>query len=89
NRLIITKSLGRVVRCNLHSSHQGQVRTKGRACQVVFWPGLNNDVNAALHITKEPMMSEPVPDLPFQNVSAILFKHCGFQYPVNADCLSG
>lgn len=99
-RLVIPRCMRKMVLQDLHSSHQGQERTKRRARQVVFWPGLNNDVNTILQYCeqcrehqasqpKEPMMSEPVPDLPFQNVSSDLFEHCGYQYLVYVDRLSG
>ncbi|TRY77371.1 hypothetical protein TCAL_13405, partial [Tigriopus californicus] len=98
-RLVIPRCMRKMVLQDLHSSHQGQERTKRRARQVVFWPNLNNDVNTTLQHReqrrehqscqrKEPIMSEPIPDLPFQNASSDLFEHCGFQYLVCVDRLS-
>lgn len=99
-RLVIPKSLRKVVLQDLHASHQGQERTKRRARQVVYWPGLNNEVDTMVQHceqcrlyqssqTKEPMMSDTIPEFPFQVTSVDLFEHCGFQYLVYVDRLSG
>ena len=43
-RLIIPGSLRREVLAGLHDAHQGMEKTKRRARQSVFWPGIDRDI---------------------------------------------
>ena len=43
-RLIIPVSLRRQILTSLHDSHQGIEKTKRRARQCVFWPGIDRDI---------------------------------------------
>ena len=99
-RLVVPVSLRREVLRDLHASHQGVERTRRRARQTVYWPGIDEDIVTLVKNcqqcqehqasqTKEPILSEPVPSLPFQNASADLFSFAGFQYLVYVDRLSG
>ena len=99
-RVVIPKSLRKDVLRDLHASHQGIERTRRRARQTVFWPNLSNDVKNVVQgclkcrerlpsQIKEPILNEPMPDLPFQSTSADLFVFAGCQYIVYADRLSG
>ena len=47
-RIVVPTSMRRDVLKALHASHQGIERTKARARQTVFWPGLNNDIANAV-----------------------------------------
>eukprot|EP00117_Sycon_ciliatum_P038875 scpid16023/ scgid28814/ Transposon Ty3-G Gag-Pol polyprotein; Gag3-Pol3; Transposon Ty3-1 TYA-TYB polyprotein; Capsid protein; p24; Spacer peptide p3; Nucleocapsid protein p11; Ty3 protease; p16; Spacer peptide J; Reverse transcriptase/ribonuclease H; p55; Integrase p61; Integrase p58 len=83
----------------LHASHQGIVRTKQRARQVLYWPGMTVDIERTVrscskcqqHLPsqpKEPLQRGPMPSRVFEEVSADLFSHAGNHYLVYADRLS-
>lgn len=85
---------------DLHASHQGQERTKRRARQTVYWPGIGNDIENVVRncsrcrerqssLPKEPLISEPVPVFPFQVTAADLFTCQGSHYIVYVDVKSG
>ncbi|TRY80274.1 hypothetical protein TCAL_12397, partial [Tigriopus californicus] len=89
-RLVIPKSLRRQVLNDLHASHQGQERTKHRArilAGIVKQCPECRSFQASQ--PKEPLTLEPTPELPFQSVSADLFSHCGWEYIVYVDRMSG
>lgn len=99
-QLLIPKTARKMVLDRLHDSHQGIERTKRRARQSVFWPLISNDIKNAIEncekcqeirpsLQKESMISEPLPEWPFQDVSADLFTVGGKNYMVYADRLSG
>ena len=84
-RIIVPKAARADVLRRLHAAHQGIVRTKARARQVVYWPGITNDITlmvercekCQLHRPsqqKEPLMSDPLPTRPFESVSADLYE---------------
>ena len=99
-RLLIPHSLGRETLARLHVSHQGVNRTKRRARQVVFWPGLDQDISNFIgsckscqrHLPsqqKELLVSEATPTRVFEAVSADYFAWAGRTYLVYVDRLSG
>ena len=99
-RLIIPKKLRQEVLKQLHSSHQGIERTRRRARQSVYWPGIDNDIkNVVASCRKcqqllpsqqpEPIIIEPEPFYPFQAVSADYFSYAGKQYLIYVDRKSG
>ena len=100
HRIVIPQAKRREILAKLHSSHQGIERTKRRARQTVYWPGINNDIQNVVEacnacqkhlpsLQKEPMMSDPPPSRPFEDVSADLFCYAGKSYMVYVDRLSG
>ena len=100
SQIVIPRNLRRTVLTNLHASHQGRERTQRRARQIVYWPGISNDVSNVVSScekcaerqssqTKEPLLADPLPKLPFQSVSADLFSCQGHQYLTYCDRLSG
>ena len=44
NRIIIPAKLRSIVLKEMHDAHLGIVKTKLHACQLVFWPGINADI---------------------------------------------
>jgi len=100
-RILIPVALRPQALADLHAAHQGLTRTKSRARQTVFWPGMTSDIEevvrscsqCSLHgasQTKEPLRSEDrQPDLPFQHTSADLFECHGWQYLVYVDRMTG
>ena len=99
-RLLIPRKMRKEVLKLLHSSHQGIERTRQRARQSVYWPGINNDIENTVKtcqecqkllpsLQKEPMKVEVEPTRPFQSVSTDYFDHAGKHYLIYTDRLSG
>ena len=99
-RLLIPRSLRHETLVRLHASHQGVDRTKRRARQVVYWPGLDQDIanfvgsceSCQRHLSsqqKEQLILEATPARVFQAVSADYFSWAGRTYLVYVDRLSG
>ena len=100
NKIIIPKSKRLDVLRKLHASHQGIERTRRRACQTVFWPGLSADIKNTIHSClecqekvpsqrKETFMTDPVPAYAFQEIASDLFSYAGKDFMVVVDRLSG
>lgn len=98
-RLVIPSSMRSDVLRLLHDSHQGIQRTKARARQVVYWPGIDNDVEnlvrrceSCQHFLpaqpKEPYVAHAAPSRPFQYIHADLFSFAGQQFLVVVDAMS-
>lgn len=99
-RIVVPKSARREVLARLHDSHQGTDRTKRRARQNVYWPGISNDIATTVASCnkcqalrpsqqREPLRSEPLPNRVFEDVSADFFHYAGRDYLVYVDRLSG
>ena len=99
-RIVVPKAARREVLARLHDSHQGVERTKRRARQSVYWPGINNDISTTVSSCdkcqellpsqqREPLKSEPLPTRVFEDVSADFFSYAGRDYLVYVDRLSG
>ena len=99
-RLIVPSSLRRDVLQKLHASHQGEERTKRRARQVVYWPGIDRDISNTVKSCpecqrympkqqKEPIIQMPAPTRVFEVVSADFFEYGGRTYLVYVDRMSG
>ena len=84
-RLCIPKTLRPRTLKALHRSHSGIVKCKQRARDVMWWPGMNaqieemvNKCEACLQYRskppKEPMTIAPIPKLPWSKVGADLFQ---------------
>ncbi|XP_043240720.1 uncharacterized protein K02A2.6-like [Amphibalanus amphitrite] len=96
----VRPSLRKNVLQSLHASHQGEVRTKTRARQTEYWPGINQDVTNVIktcaacrtHQTaqqKEPILQEQTPARVFEAASADFFQYAGHTYLGYVDRLSG
>ena len=96
-RLLIPSSMRPQVLRELHASHQGAVRTKQRAKLIVYWPGLNNDIdniilsckqcqdNLPSH-PKEPIVTKPRPSRPFQEIALDFCSYAGHNFLITVDC---
>jgi hypothetical protein len=100
NRLLIPQAARSNILKLLHAAHQGIVRTKRRARQSVFWPGISNEISTLIEgcaacqerlatQQQEPMMSDPLPTRVFEDTSADLFQSGRLHVLVYADRLSG
>lgn len=83
----------------LHASHQGIDRTKRRARQTVWWPGINSDITNTVSacnscqerrasLPQEPMATDPPPSRIFEDVSSDIFTLAGRNFLVYVDRLS-
>ena len=98
-RTLIPKKLRPKMIKNLHAAHQGVTSILGRARQIMYWPGMDRDVNihsetctdcrtAAPSKMREPLIPAEIPEYPFQNVAADLFEINGYHYLVYVDRLT-
>jgi hypothetical protein len=100
SRIVIPLASRRKILTKLHAAHQGIVRTKRRAQQTVYWPGITNDVTMLVERCatcqerlasqgQEPLLADPKPTYVFEDVSVDLFQHGSLHVLVYADRLSG
>ena len=99
NRVIIPKTMRSDVMKTLHQSHQGIEKTKQIAKDVVYWPGLQKQIEEMIHSCdtclkfqnqqqKEPMLSYPKPERPWQTIGSDLFEFDGRKYLLTVDYYS-
>ena len=95
-RLVIPSALRKEVLSELHASHQGRLRTKQRAKLIVYWPGLDNEIdNLILGCTMcqdslpsnppEPIIQKPRPTRPFQEIAVDFCSYAGRDFLVLVD----
>ena len=96
-RLLIPSAMRHSVLVQLHSAHQGSVRTRQRAKQVVYWPGIDNDIDNIILQCKqcqetlpsqprEPLIAKPRPTRPFQEIAIDFCTYGGQQFLILIDC---
>jgi transposase InsO family protein len=85
SRMVIPPSMRRSMLERLHVGHMGIEKSRQRARQAVFWPGINKDIEETVRSCsecqtyrnsqqKEPMTVMEEPELPWQMVGTDLFK---------------
>jgi len=68
----------------IHECHMGIERCKNQIKDILFWPGISNDIKNIVEScevclkyrnsnAKEPMISHAVPDLPWQKLGTYTF----------------
>jgi transposase InsO family protein len=98
-RVCIPMSLRSETMKAIHKSHLGIVNCKRRAKELVYWPGMNKQIEdvvskCSVCLTyknkpaKEPMIMQPVPELPWSKVGTDLFEVDGFHYLIMVDYYS-
>lgn len=96
-RLVIPLQLRPKILSQLHDAHQGSTRTKQRARLTVYWPGIDNDIDNRVYACKrcqdqlpsqqkEPIVTKPRPQRPFQEIAADFCYHAGRFYLIVVDC---
>lgn len=99
NQLVVPKVLQNDMLSRVHESHQGVVKSKRRAREVLFWIGMNAQIedmvlqcptcaesrnaNAA-----EPLIPHDIPDRPWAKVAADMFHYEGKDYILLVDYYS-
>ena len=100
HRIAVPVQKRKKILTKLHTSHQGIERTKQKAHQIVYWPGINSDIKNTVKartkcqerqpsLQQEPLQRDPLPSRLFQDLSADLFYYAGKTYLVYVDRLSG
>ena len=96
-RLLIPVKLRQSALRQLHAAHQGIIRTKLRARQVIYWPGIDNEIDNVILACKlcqdslpshppEPMVSKQRPSRLFQEIAIDFCSHGGHQFLIVVDC---
>ena len=96
-RLVVPTAIHRQILQELHASHQGTLRTKMRAKLIVFWPGINNDIdNVVLSCKqcqdnlpshpKEPLITKQRPPRLFQEIAVDFCSYAGHDFLIVVDC---
>ena len=99
NQIVVPASMRADMKTKIHQGHQGLTKCRERYNNSVWWPGIANDikelVQSCQHCTthrptqnKEPLITTPLPDLPWQNVATDLCEHKGKTYLVLIDYFS-
>ena len=99
-RMYIPKSLRREILSILHSAHQGPAGMKAAARHRFWWLGMDSDINqvraqckdcneGAPSNTKEPLLTSPDPEYPWQQTVMDYFDLAGINYLVVADRFTG
>ena len=94
--LLIPTSLRATMLSRLHDAHQGIACSQARARLTIYWPGIDQDIEAFVqgcchcqdHLpsnVKEPMLSKQIPDRPFQVVAVDFASYSGKQFLIILD----
>jgi len=98
-RVVIPSGMRKRVLDILHASHQGMVRTKQLARDLLYWPGINSQIEDLIskcgpcqqhrnYQSKEPLMPSEIPNSPWVMVAADLFTLHGRKYLIVIDYYS-
>lgn len=99
DKIIVPASLRQNLLEKIHTGHMGIERSKQRARDDLFWPGMGNAITATVENcsiyqerrssnTKEPLISHNIPERPWQIVASDLFTWKGEEYMVVVDYYS-
>ena len=98
-RLVVPKNLRKKFISTIHAGHMGMQKSKDRARQSVYWPGLADDIDhfvqscsACVRFSnrqvREPLMPHDVPKLPWNTVAMDILSYRDRPYLVVVDCFS-
>lgn len=99
NRIIIPSELRKLMLQLLHESHQGITKTKLRAKNIFYWPGMMNEIEDFVSSCKvcekfrasnknEPLIPHELPNLPYEKVGADILTYNDVDYLVVIDYFS-
>ena len=100
DRLVIPKTMRQEILKKLHVGHFGMEKTKNRARDVLYWPGMDSEITDMIakcticleHRNptqqKEPMLSHEIPSERFQKVATDLFHWNDSDYLIIVDYYS-
>ncbi|XP_026054529.1 uncharacterized protein K02A2.6-like [Carassius auratus] len=98
-KIIIPHALRAEMLERIHTGHMGIERSKQRARDILFWPGMNKQIEEMVERcttclerrksnAKEPMISHQIPERPWQVVATDLFMWNGDDYIIATDYYS-
>lgn len=98
-KIVIPVNMKREMLERIHQGHMGVNKCKSRARRLVFWLGMNSDIETfvqacpicrkyAYSLPQEPLMMRPVPDQPWYRVGVDIFEYGGRSYLCVYDALS-
>ncbi len=98
-KIIVPHSLRAKMLSHIHTGHFGIEKCKQRARDVLFWPGMGKEIKALVEscsicqerrnsTQKEPMISHPIPEQPWQVIATDLFTWNNSDYIVVVDYYS-
>ena len=96
-RLFIPVTFRSTVLSLLHEAHQGITRSQDRARLTLYWPGIDADIQQTVEGCKlcqdhlpshprEPIISKPRPQRPFQEVAMDFAYFAGHNFLITVDC---
>jgi transposase InsO family protein len=99
NCLVIPQSLRSEMLNLIHEGHMGIERCRNQVKNVLFWPNITNDIKNTVESceicikyrknnVREPMISHPIPDLPWQKLGVDFFYYNNKTYLLVADYFS-
>ena len=99
DRIIIPKEMQKYTLDLIHGSHLGMEKCKNRARELVYWPGINRDIEMTVmscakcgefrnNNRKEPLIPHTVPNRPWQKIGADIFEMAGKDYLCVVDYFS-
>lgn len=99
NRIVLPTVLQPEILKRLHTGHMGMEKTKRRARNIVYWPNMNGVIDEMIsqcntcmdfrnQNPKEPLVTTPIPDGPWQKVGTDLITLHGSDYLVVTDYYS-
>ena len=95
--LLIPTNLRPTMLTRLHEAHQGVSRSQVRARLTFYWPGIDQDIedfvrgcqHYQVHLpshVKEPLVTKPSPERPFQQIAIDIASYAGRQFLIVVDC---
>ncbi|KAF7648893.1 hypothetical protein LDENG_00150510 [Lucifuga dentata] len=83
----------------IHQSHLGIVKSKQRAREVLYWPGMNAEIENMIRncskcaefqnkLPRQPLKPTETPELPFEEVASDIFEFEGKHYLLLVDYYS-
>ena len=98
-RTVIPSSLQKKILSTLHGGHQSIDKTRRRACDSVFWPGIDWEIEAMIKPChqclsllpancKEPLQQPPLPTRPWDKLGLDLCSLHGKEYLIITDYFS-
>ena len=84
HRIVVPRSLQQETLHKIHSGHQGILRCRLRVSSAVWWPGIKHQVEQLVRSCpactqaslahRQPMISSPLPNHPWEKVASDLFE---------------
>ncbi|XP_050533909.1 uncharacterized protein K02A2.6-like [Daktulosphaira vitifoliae] len=99
SRLVIPKVMRQYIIKKLHEPHFGISKTKARAKQLFYYPGINNEIENWISAcpvclkfssskTKEPLKSHFIPNIPFYKIALDIAEYNKINYLIIEDYYS-